>query len=158
QVDLRNYDFSKLVVRQAYLQETALRGANFASTDLTTSIFTETFTSVLCVALSQDGRLLALGTTTGEVLLRRADHLLPLYTCPGPADGLLSLAFSPDGCVLASGSEDQTIRLWHTSTGACLNILCGHSSYVRSLAFNPNGHMLASASDDQTIRLWDTAT
>ncbi len=154
-VDLQGYDFSHQDVRQAYLQGVDLPRVNFASTNLTASVFTETFTNILCVALSLNGELLAVGTTTGEVLLRRADNLTPLFTCLEHADGIRSVAFSPDGSVLASGSEDQTIRLWNTRTGRCINVLYGHIGYNRSVAFSPDGKVLASGSDDQTIRLWD---
>ncbi len=156
QIDLRSYDFSHLVVRQAFLQGADLRDTNFNNADLTASVFTETFTSTLCVALSPNGELLAAGTTTGEVLLRQSNTLTPLFTCLGHTDGIRSVAFSPDGNLLASGSEDQTIRLWDTKTGRCLTILDGHEGYVRSIAFSPLGSVIASASDDQTIRLWET--
>ncbi|MFL5663824.1 MAG: NB-ARC domain-containing protein, partial [Ktedonobacteraceae bacterium] len=157
QVDLHGYDFSHLLVRQAYLQGADLREADFAGADFTTSVFNETFTSILCVGLSPNGELLAAGTTTGEVLLRQANTLTPLFTCLGHADDIRSVAFSHDGKMLASGSEDQTIRLWDTGTGRSLNLLQGHAGYVRSVAFGPGG-VLASSSDDQTIRLWDTHT
>lgn len=158
QADPREYDFSHLIVKQAYLQGVNLPGANFAHADLATSVFSETFTSILCVAVSPNGDRLAVGTTTGEVLLRRADTLTPLFTCLGHVDGIRSLAFNPAGTLLASGSEDQAIRLWDTSTGRCLTTLHGHDGYVRSVSFSTDGTVLASGSDDQTIRLWDTRT
>lgn len=158
QVDLQNYDFSRMIVRQAYLQGIELPGTDFAHANLATCVFSETFTSIQCVAVSPDGSLLAVGTTTGEVLIRRADTLTPLFTCLGHADGIRSLAFNFEGDVLASGSEDQTIRLWDASTGHCFNTLLGHDGYVRSISFGPDGSTLASGGDDQTIRLWDIRT
>lgn len=157
-IDLYDYNFSHLSVRQAYLQGIELPGINFAYADLKTSLFTETFTSVLCVALSSDGKLLAAGTTTGEVLLRQANTLTPLFLCPGHGDDIRSVAFSPDSRLLASGSEDQTIRLWNTATGSLFRTLHGHTNYVRSVTFNPAGNMLASGSEDRAIRLWDYMT
>lgn len=156
--DLRGYDFSHLMIRHAYLQNADLSEVNFAHADFTDCVFLETFTSILCLALSPDGELLAVGTTTGEVLLRQASSLTPLCTCLGHADGIRSVAFSSDGKVLASGSEDQTIRLWDTRTGQCLNVLQGHSGYVRSIAFSSDGKVLASGSEDQTIRLWESSS
>ena len=156
--DLRGYNFSRLVVQQAYLRGAELPEVNFAFADLSTSVFTETFTSILCMAVSPNGALLAAGTTTGEVLLRRADTLTSLYACLGHADGIRAVAFSPDGKLLASGSEDQTIRLWDTGTGQCLNILYGHGGFVRSVVFSPDGKLMASGSEDQTVRIWDTST
>src|SRR5207253_7526827 len=108
--DLRSSDFSHLTVRQAYLQGVSLPEVNFACSDLATSVFTDTFSNILCVALSPNGKLLAAGTTTVEVRLWRADTVTPLFTYHGHADGVRSIAFSPDSSILASGSEDQTIH------------------------------------------------
>jgi WD40 repeat protein/transcriptional regulator with XRE-family HTH domain len=153
--DLRGADFSSLSVEQAYLQVVELIGVNFSHTHLSTSVFTDTFSSILCVALSASGKLLAAGTTTGEVRLWQAETLTPLVICPGHADGVRSVAFSPDGKLLVSGSEDFTLRIWNTSTGQCLRILSGHRGPVRSIAFSPDGWTIASASEDSTVRIWD---
>lgn len=158
QADLRGYDFSHLKVRQAYVQGIPLPEVNFAHCDLATSVFTDTFSSVLCVSVSPNGALLAAGTTTDEVRFWRADDATSLFTCPGHTDGIRSIAFSPDSTLLASGSEDQTVRLWDTRTGICLNTLRGHNNWIRCVTFSPDGHTLASAGDDQAIRLWDTRT
>ncbi|MFL5696796.1 MAG: NB-ARC domain-containing protein [Ktedonobacteraceae bacterium] len=156
--DLRGSDFSHLTVRQAYLQGVALPEVNFTYSDLAASVFTDTFSNILCVALSPNGELLAAGTTTVEVRLWRADTVTPLFTCLGHADGVRSVAFSPDSSILASGSEDQTIRLWDTNTGDCLKVLHGHTSLVRSVAFSPDGKVLVSGSEDRTVRTWDVNT
>ncbi len=153
--DLRGADFSSLTVEQAYLQNVELIDVNFSHTHLATSVFTDTFSSILCVALSPGGKLLAAGTTTGEVRLWQAETLTPLFICPGHADGVRSVAFSPDGKLLISGSEDFTLRIWNTSTGQCLRILSGHQGPVRSVAFSPDGWTIASASEDSMVRLWD---
>jgi len=158
QVNLHGADFSHLTVRQAYLQGIALPEVNFAHANLATSVFSDTFSNVLCAATSPDGNLLAAGTTTSEVRLWQTGGITPLYTCLGHADGIRSVAFGPDSKILVSGSEDQTIRLWDTDTGLCLNILQGHASLIRSVAFSPNGHTIASGSDDRSVRLWDTDT
>jgi WD40 repeat protein/transcriptional regulator with XRE-family HTH domain len=158
QSDLRGSDFSSLTVGQAYLQGANLPDVNFAHADLVTSVFTDTFSSILCVALSADGKLLAAGTTTGEVRLWQAESVTPLFICPGHADGVRSVAFSPDGKLLASGSEDFTLRLWDTATGLCLRVLRGHAGIVRSVAISPDGWTIASGAEDKTVRTWDATS
>ena len=158
QVDLRGFDFSQLAVRQAYLQNVALPEVNFAHSDLSTSVFSDTFSNILCIAISSDGKLLAAGTTTNEVRLWRQYDARELFTCLGHSDGIRSVAFSPDCKLLASASEDQTVRLWDTLTGHCLKVLFGHTNMVRSVAFSPDGHFIASASEDLTIRFWELTT
>jgi WD40 repeat protein len=110
--DLRGYDFSRLSIRQAFLQGKLLPEVNFAYADLATSVFTDTFGSILAVAFHPDGNVVAAGTASGEVRLWDAASGMPLHTCRGHMDWVRSVAFRPDGQMLASGSEDQTVKLW----------------------------------------------
>jgi WD40 repeat protein len=153
---LRGRDFSHLVVRQAYLQGVDLPDVNFAYADLATSLFTDTFGSILCVALSQHGDLLAAGTATGEIWFWHAASGILQQTFRGYTDWVRSLAFSPDGETLASG-VDQMVCLWEVSSGKLLNTLHGHTEVVRSLAFSPDGETLASGGD-QTVCLWEVSS
>src|SRR6266851_1406127 len=156
--DLQGTDFSGLTVKQAYLQDVKLAGVNFAHANLATCVFTDTFSSIQCVALSLDGELLATGSTTGEISIWEADRTSLRFTRTEHLDGIRAVAFSPDGRVLVSGSEDGTLRLWDTNTGQCVNVLRGHTRPVRDAAFSPDGRTIASASEDATVRTWNTST
>ncbi|MEH2070153.1 MAG: NB-ARC domain-containing protein [Nostoc sp.] len=154
QADLNGYNFSYLAVWQAYLQGKNLHDLNFAYSDLSKSIFTETFGSILSVTFSPDGKFLATGDADGKVRLWNFDGK-QLFTCKGHTRRVWSVAFSPDSNTLASGSDDRTVRLWDVYTGECLKILQGHTNWIWSVSFSPDGKILASGSDDQTIKLWD---
>lgn len=66
-----------------------------------------------CLAVSPDGRVLALGILgETDVLLLEVASGQPRGQFAGHRDTVLSLAFSPDGKHLASGSEDNTILIW----------------------------------------------
>lgn len=158
QFDCRHWDFSQLAVWQAYLQGVNLPEVNFTNANLAKLAFTETLGSVLSVAFSPDGELLAAGDADGQIWVWRIANCTQLYTCKGHSSRIPTLAFSPDGQTLVSGSYDQTVRVWDTSDGRCLKVLQGHSSWVRSVAFHPEGQMLASGSDDHTIKLWNVET
>src|SRR5205823_4604732 len=95
--------------------------------DLAKSVFTDTFGSILCVAFSPQGDLLAAGTATGEIRLWHATSGLLLQTFRGHTDWVYSVTFSPNGMTLASSSLDRTVRLWEASSGRCLNTLQGHT-------------------------------
>ncbi|MBV9614460.1 MAG: helix-turn-helix domain-containing protein [Ktedonobacteraceae bacterium] len=153
--DLRYYNFSHLVVRQAYLQGVNLPDVNFAGADLEKSVFTDTFGSILSAALSRDGKLLAIGTANGEVRLLEAVTGRSLRIYEGHFDCVRSVAFNSDSTLLASGSDDQTVRLWETATERCVRVLEGHESWIWAVSFSPDGKMLASGSDNQNIYLWD---
>jgi len=158
QTDLSNYDFSSLNVWQAYLQGVNLHDVNFAHSNLAKSIFTKTFSNILSVAFSPDGKLLAVGDGNSEICLWRVVDDQQLLTCQGHSNWVKSVAFSPDGQTITSGSDDQTVKLWDVSTGQCLNTFQGHSNGVESVAFSPDGQIIASGSYDQTVKLWDVST
>ena len=154
-IDLNNLDFSCLTIWQADLREANLHNVNLAHSDLARSVFAETIGSILSVAFSPDGKLLATGGVKEEICLWQVTDGKLLMTCKGHTGWIRALAFSPDGRILGSSSTDQTIRLWNTSTGLCHRILTGHTGSVRSVAFSPDGQILASGSDDQTVKLWN---
>ncbi len=157
QIDLTDYNFSNLTIRQAYLQDVSLQNVNFASADLSKSVFAKTLGNNLTVALGQDGKL-ATGDEDGKILLWQVADGTQLRACEGHSGCIKSVAFNPQGKTLASASEDQTIRLWDADTGECLEIWQQHTDRVNCICFSPDGRLLASGSDDQTVKLWDTSS
>ena len=157
QIDPIGSDFSCLTVWQAYLQGVNLHRVNFANSDLTKSVFTQTLGGILSATFSSDGKLLATGIDNDIWLWHVADSR-QFLSFKGHISWVHSVAFSPDGQILASGSNDQTVRLWDVNTGQCLKTLRGHTGCVQSIAFSPDGQFLASGSNDSSVRLWDVKT
>ncbi|MBX5450248.1 helix-turn-helix domain-containing protein [Thermogemmatispora sp.] len=155
QWNLREFDFSRLTIRQAYLQKARLQGVNFAFAHFVSTVFQSTLTNVLASAFSPDGQCLAVGTASGEIRLYDSDCEHLLQKLDGHNDGVWALAFTHDGRRLVSGSDDRTLRLWDLESGRCLSVLEGHTNRVRALALSPDDRLLVSGSDDQTLRLWD---
>jgi WD40 repeat protein len=155
QIDLSGYDFSELCIWQAYLLGMNLHDTNFAHTDLTKSVFTETFSSIHSVAFSPDGHCLASGDFNGDIRLWDARTHQLQSILKGHTNWVQAVNFSPDGQTLASGSFDCTARLWDVQSGACLQTLADHTQGVYTVAFSPDSNILASGSDDCTVRLWD---
>ena len=157
QVDLRDRDFSHLVLWQAYFRKITLHGTSLAHSDLTKAVFTETFSQILNVAFSPDGNLLAASDISYEVHLWRIADGKKLLTCKASDGWAWSVAFSPNSQLLAS-SANGTIHLWDVQTGECLQTIRGYTNRVFSLAFSPDGGLLASGNEDHQICLWNVAT
>src|SRR5262249_30221565 len=121
--------------------------------------------SVLSVAFSPDGKLLASGggggleeqgkALPGEIKLWDAQTGQKIRTPIGHTRQVLSVAFSHDGKLLASASEDKTVKVWDAQTGREIHTFKGHTGGVKSVAFSPDGKLLASASADKTVKIWN---
>ena len=123
------------------------------------------FSTVLGIAISQDGKLMAGGgfdndqgvyfarlweVETGREL-RRFMHGQRSY-------GIPSLAFSPDAKTLATRSHDGRLRLFSVETGEERKAFPqdGGGRKPGSVAFAPDGKTVAAAGD--SIRLYDVTT
>lgn len=108
------------------------------------------------IDFSPNGSFLALGTSTGEVLLYDLKGCQLLHRLQGHVGRVFSTSFHPTLGLLATGADDATIRLWDLETGLETLRLDGHKHYVHSVAFSPDGTQLVSASGDGDLRLWDS--
>ncbi len=158
QADLTGYDYANLAIWQAFLRDVDLHAVNFAYADISKTIFTETFPSIFCVALSPDGKLLAMGDYASEIHIWQLANRQKLFTCHGHTRPVWGLAFSPDGLRLYSSSDDETVRVWDTTNGRSLQTLTGHTAMIRNLALSPDGTLLTTPSYDQTVKIWKIET
>jgi WD40 repeat protein len=112
---------------------------------------------VQSLALSRDGKSLAVGDDQGRVRLWEIGSARFIGEMKKRSRGrVYSLAFHPEGRLLASGDGDGIIRLWDVkSRKKAPKALLGHEDTITGLAFDPQGRMLASSSADRTVRLWD---
>lgn len=115
------------------------------------------------IALTVDGKRLAVGTKDGEVRALRVGNKAsdekpavdPAEKHTGP---VTALAFDPEGKYLLSGGDDRTVRLWDLATGKELAALAGHARPVTLVGFLADGQTPFSGSQaDGTVRFWDVA-
>ncbi len=151
-------DFSHLTIWQANLQGAILQRSNFSNSDLSRSLFLETFGAVLSLAISPDGRNLAAGGVSGDLDIWQIPDGRKISSLKGHTDWIRSVAFHPNANIVASGSEDKTVRLWDLTIRQCIVVLKGHSSWVYSVCFSPDGSRLVTSGEDKTARVWDVET
>ncbi|MFH0901680.1 MAG: serine/threonine-protein kinase, partial [Pseudomonadota bacterium] len=108
------------------------------------------------IALSPDGKYLALGTGTGPVLVLDLAQG-STRELVGHRNVVFGLAFDTSSRLLASGSTDTNARLWDVESGRELAVLRGHQMSITRLAFGA-AEVLFTASKDGTVRQWDSKT
>jgi len=116
--------------------------------------------SVMSVAFSRDGTLLATGSYFGRIDLwdvsTQAHYGRPMRVTD---DGVPSVAFDPDDRLVAGGGAIGPVRVWRVSDQRpAFPPLSGHTGPVTGTAFDPTGTFLATTSAFGGTRLWDPAT
>ncbi|MEM7769713.1 MAG: serine/threonine-protein kinase [Cyanobacteria bacterium P01_E01_bin.6] len=114
------------------------------------------FNSIRSLAISPDGRMLAIGNLSGTVELWNAHSRTRIWQTSYQLDGITSVSFSPNGRMLvcATGATIELLDLNKRRLGIL------HSRQARALttlAFSPDGQILASASG-HSIELWSIAS
>ena len=116
--------------------------------------------SVLALAFSPDGRLLATASYAGRLDLwdvaTQSRHGKRMAVAD---DGLPGVAFDPSGRLVAAGGATGPVRVWQVADQRPVYPpLAGHTGPVTGVAFDRTGSFLASSSVLGGTRLWDAAT
>ncbi len=119
------------------------------------------------VAWSPDGRRIACGTQTGDVLLWDAGSGARLGTWSGPPEGqgqggfypfaVWGVAWSPDGRQIVSTRYDGFVIVWDAATGAS-KAIPKSDSQPNTVAWAANGLRFALTDDQGKVVLWSGAT
>ena len=110
------------------------------------------------LALSPDGKRLAVGGSDGHVQVWDSDTSQLLLDLSAQSSTVWGIAFSPDGKLLATPGPNNTAKIWDAMTGKARMTLAGHSDEIRGLAFSPDGTRLATASVDTSAKIWNLST
>jgi WD40 repeat protein len=116
---------------------------------------------VLSLAVSQSGRLLAVGggdpSREGDVLVWSLDALesAPKRFVGVHSDTVLGLAFSPDEKFLVSGGADKVARVLDILGMRVVRSLEGHTHHVLGVSWSPDGRSILTAGADNTVKVWD---
>jgi WD40 repeat protein/serine/threonine protein kinase len=110
--------------------------------------------------VAPDGRLAALGTSTGTVYWANVETGKVLATSNDVHPYALGgIAFSKDGTQAASVYQNGRVALWDPSSFQLITAFKGHMEGAHGVAFSPDGHRLATGGNARdAVKLWDLST
>jgi WD40 repeat protein len=108
----------------------------------------------LSMAISQNGRLLAVGSDMGIIRVIDLSNPDNITELKGSVGAVFSLAFSRDAQQLFSTSSDKRILLWDLSSRKSSEIY-NDANTVRAITISPDGRFLVAGADDGKLLLWD---
>ncbi|KAG1125150.1 hypothetical protein G6F42_008970 [Rhizopus arrhizus] len=123
----------------------------------TTEIALAEKTSLLCISVSQNGKLFAAGNGSNILLGNIAEGEVQ-KTLTGHLSDVTTVQFFPSNLVLLSGGADFLLKIWSAIDGSNPVTLKGHTSAITSTAIIEKGRNVLSSSRDGTIKLWNCGT
>ena len=105
------------------------------------------------MALSHNGRFMAVGSTVREIQLWDLEKGEKIHSLRGHVSGIRGLAFSPDGRTLAT-CGDQRLKLWNVETGSELMVLAHSVMEIGNPMFSSDGRTLVANAADGFLRVW----
>lgn len=123
-----------------------------------TPIAGETAVSVVRLAASRDGALLAVGGSDGSIRVvdeRGGKNIVAVFS--GHTSPVTALCFNGDGSLLASASQGTEVLVWDVLAQCGRLRFKGHKGSITSLCFAVNDSMLVSASKD-TLGEWGSVS
>ncbi len=106
------------------------------------------------LAVSPDGRWLALGDSSGRIQLRGVADGRVARRLSSPRGAIINLKFSPDGMRLGAASSDRVLRVWNVPSGD----LVVETALTNGGAWSCVGPAIAGTGPGRSIRVWELPT
>jgi WD40 repeat protein len=106
------------------------------------------------IAISPDGKYLALGFRNGSIQIWDAHHSTVKHHLAQLHQQVWSLAFDPRSQLLASGGTETNLCLWDVATGNLISQPSRHQNSIYAVTFSAEGETLVTAGADGTIDAW----
>ena len=109
--------------------------------------------NVWCLAVSRDGRWIAVGTWDG-VFVWGAKTYETIFSHREDLNGINGVDFPPDSTRLVSVSDNSTATIWDIATRKRVQTL-QHDGSVVAAKYSPQGDRIATATEN-SVRVWDS--
>ena len=109
--------------------------------------------SVLCLAVSKNGKWIAGGILRGEVWVWDAETYDTVWKHK-EYSSIQAVNFSPDSTKLVSGLWDGTAKIWDVASGKKTGTL-HHEQGLSAAKFSSDGDRIATASHTGSVQVWD---
>jgi WD40 repeat protein len=113
---------------------------------------------IYALAAAPDGRLLALGSGRGTILLTDAEGVESGRLYRDDHGSVSCVTFSADGRRLVSTSPFRSIVVWDVAQRLQLQEFTGHDGSASEAVFLDGGRQVLSCGLDGTLRQWDVAS
>lgn len=113
--------------------------------------------SVLCLALSTDGKSLASGGCDRTIRVWDLASGKLEQTIENHADWVMGISFSRDDKFLFSAGRDKTAKVWSLATKESVLTFPDHQNVVYGVASKSDGKAGISAGADRQVRTWNSS-
>ncbi|KAI1294705.1 U3 small nucleolar RNA-interacting protein 2 [Halotydeus destructor] len=111
-------------------------------------------TSILCMAITTDGKFLATGDMSNLIRIWNPDTLDLIHTFKGHRLPVAGVAFKKQSHNLYSCSHDRTIKVWDVDEKAYVETLFGHQNCIMAIDSLVKERAVTAGGRDSTVRLW----
>lgn len=119
-------------------------------------IFNQAPDTIIALAISPNGRYLAVSDVSNTLSLWEVSSRTRLYQISAAPVPVNTLVFSPDSKSLLTGG-DYTVQLWDVTGGRCLRKWRSDRHPATHLMLTTPDLTVLSSHDDQTLRCWQPA-
>lgn len=118
----------------------------------------DSYSSLLSMNFSQDGKLLVVGDGDGTIRIYDINLLVCVGTLQGHSGSVNYVDFINGSQYLLSVSSDKTIRLWNLKAETCVKTLTVDAEKIHSVHLSPDESSIVFATSDNNIYMWSIET